>query len=552
MEESSGSNRAVPSIRLALWAVLIPLTYLPQFAANVRPSNLVLGLLAAATAVAALSVLLLLKTSVLDRAAARLNPFSGWILAGAIVAYIVVSSVIARARLDDFGTYDQLGIFSQSYWNLLHGHGFANTGESMDGSLVSHFGIHFSPTLLLLVPFYSLWPTPLTLLIGQAAAVALATVPLYRLVRRDVGGAAALVLALMLLAVPNFAFAGIRDFHDANFLPVFLLGAFWALENRRWGWFVAMAIGALGVREEMGITIAMLAAYALVRRYGLKTALGIAALGLVWMAFAIRVVMPRFWSPGIWIDPARFFTDMLGQWGANPVQAAWAMMTHPADLFRALVNGDTIRYVYHFLTPFLILPPLTDIAWLIGLPGLALNMLSRLAWMRDAALYYSIAPITFAALGAVRVAARTAKRAAEPRRAATGLATAILMLAGAAPWLSLSTRSIESPAPPPGAASAVVRLVPAGVPVYGPVSLYPKLGNREYFGCWSALRWPGHSAEVRGRYGYIVLWPAADPPDLPHDGALADSLAHDSRFTEIRGYAPFVVFQRSSESRRTP
>lgn len=528
--------------------MLIPLTYVPLFVTNVHPSHIAQGILAGAAALAAFALLLLLKTRVLDMVAARLNPFSGRLLAIIIIAYVVVSTIIARTRLNDFRTYDQLGLFSQSYWTLLHGHAFANTGESIDGSLVSHFGIHFSPTLLLLAPFYALWPTPLTLLIGQATAVALATVPLYHLVRRDVGGLAALILALLLLTVPNFALAGIRDFHDANFLPVLLLGAFWALENRRWGWFAAMAVGALGVREEMGITICMLAAYALLRRYGLKTALGIAALGLVWMALAILVVMPRFWSPGLWIDPARFFADVLGRWGKSPAQAALAMLTHPADLGRALVNGDTIRYIYHFLTPFLLVPPLTNPTWFIGLPSLILNMLSQLPWMRSAGLYYSIAPISFAALGAVRAAARMARSAAEPRRAATGLATAILMLAGAAPWLALNFHSGEPAGPPPEPAQAVVRLIPAGVPVYGHVSLYPKLGNREYLGCWSALRWLGHSAEVRGRYSYIVLWPAADPPDLPHDGALVDSLTHDSRFSELKGYEPFIVFQRKSGS----
>lgn len=551
MEKSPDSDRRVPSWRLALWAALIPLTYVPQFAANARPGAVVWGVLAAATATAAVALLLLLKTGALDRAAARMNPFSGRLLTVAIIVYIVVSAIVARARLNDFLTYDQLGLFGQSYWTLLHGHAFANTAESIDGSLVSHFGIHFSPTLLLLAPFYALWPNPLTLLIGQAAAVPLAMVPLYLLVRREVGGAVALILALLLLTVPNFALAGIRDFHDANFLPVLLLGAFWALENKRWGWFAALAIGALGVREEMGITIALMAAYALLKRHGLKPALGIAALGLVWMALAIRVVMPRFWSPGLWIDPARFFADVLGRWGDSPAQAARTIMSNPADFAHSLVNGDTARYVYHFLTPFLIVPPLTDPAGLIGLPNLILNMLSRLVWMRDAVLYYSIAPITFAALATVRSAARMARRASEPRRAATGLATAILMVGGAAPWLSLHVRSDDPSGPPPEAAQAVVRLIPAGVPVYGHVSLYPRLCNREYFGCWSALEWRGHAAEVRARYDYIVLWPAADPPDVPHDSALADSLSHDSRFSELKGYEPFVVFRKNPGTPRT-
>ncbi len=533
-----------PRARLALWALLVPLTYAPLYLIGSRPGPpgwLVLG---AATAIAGLMPVLLGRTTALDRAAAALEARAGKVLAMVVAAYVVLSVIVARHQLAAFVTFDQAALFAQSYWTLLHGHPFANTQETVDGSLGSHFGIHFSPTLLVLLPLYALFPRPLVLLAAQALALALTVVPLYHLLKREAGPAPALVLALAVLAMPSFAWAGMRDFHDASFLPVLLLTAFWALERRRRGPFLLAAFGALGVREEMGLTLVMLGAYALLRGHGARLGLGIAALGALWMATVIRLVMPRFGSPGLWIDPQRFFVDVLGQWGETPLAAALAMLTHPAALLRALVNGDTARYAYALLSPMLLVPPLLDPVILIGLPGLAVNLLSRLDWMRTSVLYYSLVPATFLALATTRAALRLCRTVPVPRRAGFGLALGIVVTAGALPALPLTHRLVEIPIPPAAPARAVARLIPPEAAAYVPVSFNAALCNREDLGCWESVKQLGRAPEFRARYAFIVLWPASDPASEPHDRPLADSLIADPRFEAIAGYEPFLVFRR--------
>jgi hypothetical protein len=56
------------------------------------------------------------------------------------------SVATASARLAALGDYSMAGLFSQSFWALLHGQGSANTHETLDGSLGNHFAVHFSPT----------------------------------------------------------------------------------------------------------------------------------------------------------------------------------------------------------------------------------------------------------------------------------------------------------------------------------------------------------------------------------------------------------------------
>ena len=156
-----------------------------------------------------------------------------------------------------------LGLFSQSYWTQLHGYAFANSQEAIDGGVASHLGLHFSPTLLVLLPFYALWPHPALLMAGQVLAIGLAPVPLYHLLRRAARPSAALCLALSLLGLPVFAWSGFVDFRDSSFLPVLLLSTLWAMEGRRWGWLALFALATLGVREDAALTLVALAAYAL-------------------------------------------------------------------------------------------------------------------------------------------------------------------------------------------------------------------------------------------------------------------------------------------------
>ena len=219
------------------WALLIPIVYLgPVSLARYAPgAPLIVGIFSV-LAVGAVGVYA--RTSLMDRVAGRLGGAAPILLGFTVAIYTAVSVYLAHGRLVEFSPHlSQLGIFAQSAWTTLHGHFFANTHETVDGSLGRHFGIHFSPTLLLLVPLYAVWPSPLSLMVAQALALALAVLPLYLLLRPHAGSLGGSLLAAGLLGLPVMARAGHNDFHDATFLPVLLLTAVWALETGRRGPF---------------------------------------------------------------------------------------------------------------------------------------------------------------------------------------------------------------------------------------------------------------------------------------------------------------------------
>jgi hypothetical protein len=208
------------------------------------------------------------------------------------------------------------------------------------------------------------------------------------------------------------------------------------------------------------------------------------------------------------------------------------------------MNAENGRYLYRLMSPMLVIPPLLDPAWIVGLPVLALNMLSNLGWMRSPGASFSIIPATFFAVAALRVAVRSSWHAPLARRSAYSVALGVVVLAGALPALPLSARQAELPAPPVEPARAVLRVIPKEAAVYAPLGLYPALCNRERFGCWESLKEEGRRWSMRGRYDWFVLWPDAYPPGDPRDRALVDSLATDPRYEVVPGHEPFVVFKR--------
>jgi len=148
-------------------------------------------------------------------------PTAYWV-AAAVVGYAVVSFTFAWLRVLNFGldTWDA-GIYMQALWSTGHGHPFWEAADYETGGFSSLLQVHSVFLFYLLVPLYSEFPSPLTLLAVQSIVVAIAAVPLY-LLARDLTGSDrwGLFAAIAYLAwMPTLA-SNLYDFHSEAFLPV--------------------------------------------------------------------------------------------------------------------------------------------------------------------------------------------------------------------------------------------------------------------------------------------------------------------------------------------
>jgi uncharacterized membrane protein len=164
-------------------------------------------------------------------------------------------------------------------------------------------GDHFSPVTALLAPLYRLFPSPVTLLVAQAALFALSAVPVTRAAARLLGRRRGLALGLAYGLSWGVQRAVDFDFHEICFavpLIAFSLEALLARRPRAALWW---ALPLVLVKEDLGLTLAAIALVVAWRARGssprtVPYALGVAVFGAAVTVLVLTVVIPSFNTSG--------------------------------------------------------------------------------------------------------------------------------------------------------------------------------------------------------------------------------------------------------------
>ena len=215
----------------------------------------------------------------------------GYILA-AILFPIYAAMSLIQNRAFGTGGFD-LGIFDQAVRSYAHFHAPIVELKGVDYDLL---GDHFSPALAVLAPLYWIRPRPTTLLVAQAALVAISLLPIHRLALKRLGRAGALALAVAYGLSFGVQTAIAFDFHEvALAAPLFAFGLV-ALVEQRWRASLAWLLPLLLVREEMGVYLAVIGLILFLRgqrKMGLWLGVG----GLLAAVLVVKVIIPHF-NPG--------------------------------------------------------------------------------------------------------------------------------------------------------------------------------------------------------------------------------------------------------------
>jgi len=179
-------------------------------------------------------------------------------LAISIIIYTATFSYFTILKHYEFRTYAwDLGIFNQSFWTTIHyGRFFYSNVELLVNPSGSFFGTHFSPILLLILPFYAIDSAPQSLLVIQSFVLALAIIPLYKLTfwvskYRFVG----LFFGAIFLLYPPLQGMNWFDFHLQSFLPLFFFSTIYFLERQKWMPYLIFITLALMVEEHAALTV---------------------------------------------------------------------------------------------------------------------------------------------------------------------------------------------------------------------------------------------------------------------------------------------------------
>jgi uncharacterized membrane protein len=221
----------------------------------------------------------------------RMRSMLPWACALTLFVLYALFSVQRHRQLETSG-FD-LGIFEQEVRCYAHGHLPTST---LKGPGYPLLGDHFSPITMLIAPIYRVFPFAITLLVVQAALLAVAVVPIAGWAERTVGRQAALVIAagygLSWGIVQTVGF----DFHEVAFAVPLLAFSAVALGEYRLRAAVLCAAPLVLVKEDLGLTLAVVGALVAWRgahRLGLLTAAGGIAATVVEMKLIIAWFNPN-------------------------------------------------------------------------------------------------------------------------------------------------------------------------------------------------------------------------------------------------------------------
>lgn len=158
------------------------------------------------------------------------------------------------------------GIFSQMFYHM-RTTGLPNTTIERDG-LLSHFQVHVSPIYYLMLPFYCIYPEPVTLQILQAAVLASAVVPLWKLARlHGHSPAAAVLFCQLLMLYPAYSGGAGYDLHENAFLTPLLLWLFYGIDRRNGRVAAVFALLTLMVKEDAAVYVAVIGLWLMLRSW---------------------------------------------------------------------------------------------------------------------------------------------------------------------------------------------------------------------------------------------------------------------------------------------
>ncbi|BCK70754.1 hypothetical protein Srufu_047070 [Streptomyces libani subsp. rufus] len=302
----------------------------------------------------------------------RLDPY--WTAAFFFLAFALVS--LFRFRTMSISSWD-LGIFEQAVRGYAH---FQAPIVDLKGPGTNILGDHFSPILIVLAPFYRVFPSPVTLLTAQAALFALSVLPVTRAAARHLGRLPGLAVGIAYGMSWGVQKAVDFDFHEIAFALPLIAFALEAVLRGRWTAAVCWAAPLVLVKEDLGVTAATIGALALIRtRRASPLAIGLVAFGITATAVTLGLLIPGFNGSGSY--------DYWTKFGAEGGGA-----TIPLD--------DAVRTTLWVLLPTTGLLALRSPLLLVALPTLGWRFLSHEPhyWGTDWHYNAVLMPVVFLAL----------------------------------------------------------------------------------------------------------------------------------------------------------
>lgn len=408
-----------------------------------------------------------------------------------------------------------LGIFTQlakAYAN------FRPPIVSVKGEGYNLLGDHFHPLLVLLAPFYRMFPNAYTLLVVQNMLLAVSVVVISHFAIKRFGMITGMSFGVAYALSWGLQSAIEAQFHEIAFAVPLLALSLVALLEERWrsAWIWASLL--VFVKEDLGLTVFVIG---LVMAWRARTAAGLwlSVWGVGWFVLTTKVILPAM-NPG-------------DQWAYQSQLNIAGLLSDPASLFHP-DKVTTVLLLVAVTAGLCLFSPLT----LIVLPTLAWRFLSELPvyWGQEWQYSAVLMPVVFAA-GVDALSRRPVLNSARLRLLlGTTMVLMAVVLTSQYAFGKLTDPARHFPLTTAESSHSALAAVPDGVTVETDISLMSYLVDR------TEVYWIGNKNPAPD----YVLIDVSSRPDAPATATAtaAEERYHGTRFVTVYADGRYQVARR--------
>jgi len=324
----------------------------------------------------------------------------------AITIYVIVYFLVKLNAHWRFRTYAwDLGIFNQAFWSTLHGRLLYYTVEPFYTRTGCFLGAHFSPILLLLVPFYAICPRPEFLLFMSTLIVALGAIAAYEITNFFLKEEkTAMAFGIFYLLYPPLQGVALSDFClESIMTTLFLFIVYFLVKGDFKKLTLAVILGLL-THEASAPVIGFIGLYGMwyyksIKNRGFQASLVILASSIPYffLAQAMRIFFGWTGRSSLWNEwrliGAKGLMDLPLKIIMNPA-GAWASLTYDGI--------SKILYLLMFLVPCIFLPFLSLDSLIPAIPFLFISFFSSYSTYYNIQSHYPAFLVPFFFVGLIR------------------------------------------------------------------------------------------------------------------------------------------------------
>lgn len=323
------------------------------------------------------------------------HPYETIVLSLALI-YTIYFATISMLRYDNFyaGRFD-LGNMAQTVWNTSVGNFFMLTDPNGTKE-VSRLAFHADFILVLLAPFYWIWPDPRVILIVQAAVTAVGAYFVYLITKKVLNQKVlGTVLAFAYLISPAVQRVTIYDFHAPALATTFLLGTFYFYLQKKYVWFFVFAFLAAICKEQIWAIIAVFGIFLMIhhKKFVMGALTFVISAGMFY--FLVSYAIPQT------LGENHFALDYFAEFGSSPAEIIRTMIFSPDKVIAVIMQEEQMRYIKQLFGPLGYLSYLAPWMLIFAGPDLMINLLSSNSQLHQIYYQYSAAITPFIFIAAI-------------------------------------------------------------------------------------------------------------------------------------------------------